>query len=376
MISRHPAPRIVLALLTAGALGLPTAAAEAPAATNAQPVALVSASPAGTWRVSARAAYRVIHRVLFRTGADRSPARGVSGSRASVGSATSYDDRRYDDGYVRRDAGTGLDGTTWYWGYEDASQVRNGTIVFSAYDGLETVGTDSESVPEAWRKKDMAVPCFGVAAERMLGQTGAADVGLRLECSFLRTSVSEEFQGASLNQYVRRIEDTYDLHGIVPPAAPYGGTYAGPGPLLDNMPSSRRIYRTPAGIQQSQNTIRESVDIDLSTLSLGLLLSYPVGPIDLSASLGPTINLIQTSALRRESDLHSNAVNRSRSRNDDWVFGYYAEGTLGIHLTPRLGLTLSGRYDSLSVVSGPVGPSSFEADTRGWSAEFGVAMDL
>jgi hypothetical protein len=83
--------------------------------------------------------------------------------------------RTYDDGYVMVDITENEGGQTWYWGYQQASQVAGDTIQFHA------------------------------------------------------TTI--------IGNVVTVITDTYDLGGSVPPAAPYFGTEFGPGPLISDEPA-------------------------------------------------------------------------------------------------------------------------------------------
>jgi hypothetical protein len=91
-------------------------------------------------------------------------------------------DHFYDDGYVRVDATGNAGGQTWFWGYDTASQVQGDTIIF-------------RSVSE--------------------GDTGTTT-----------------------------IIDIYQLGGIIPPPAPYHGTFDGPGSAISDLPS-RMVWFSP-----------------------------------------------------------------------------------------------------------------------------------
>jgi hypothetical protein len=110
------------------------------------------------------------------------PLAGQCQSQTDPGPATGGVDHFYDDGYVRVDATGNAGGQTWFWGYEHASQIQGDTIVFH--------------------------------------------------------SVSEGLTGTTT------IIDAYDLGSTVPPAAPYQGTFHGPGPTISDMPS-RMVWFSP-----------------------------------------------------------------------------------------------------------------------------------
>src|SRR5688572_29764695 len=122
-------PRSLKPLLPCLALTLPLAAGE--------PTQTISTGD-WEWTLSAGPSARNIGTLKINA-ASRSAAFGLPslvGSEAMVtppvGDPDSPADRFYEDGYVRQDAGTALDGSTWYWGYESASQVQGDNLVYTA----------------------------------------------------------------------------------------------------------------------------------------------------------------------------------------------------------------------------------------------------
>lgn len=116
----------------------------------------------------------------------------------------------YDDGYVGADISGSGDGLTWYWGYTNASQI--------AADGT-----------------------------MLLHLATAHDA---------RT--------------IQLITDAYSTAGIVPPPAPYSGTYAGPGPLIP-MTSTRTVTLIPAPNLQLTAT-RSNVFVSWPVTSYNFIL--------------------------------------------------------------------------------------------------------
>ena len=94
--------------------------------------------------------------------------------------------RCYDDGYVYVDVSGNADGYTTHWGYRDSSQIQNGQIVFHR-----------------------------------------------------RTNLNADT--------VQVVVDTYNLGNILPPLAPYAGSFQGPGPCLFDAPCSQstNVYTLP-----------------------------------------------------------------------------------------------------------------------------------
>ena len=82
----------------------------------------------------------------------------------------------YDDGYVYVDITGDAGGYTWNWGYQSSSQIHANFLVFTSETNLDA-------------------------------------------------------------NTIQVITDTYYLGGIIPPPAPYSGSFNGPGPLLPDTPS-------------------------------------------------------------------------------------------------------------------------------------------
>lgn len=88
--------------------------------------------------------------------------------------------RSYDDGYVDVDSSGDNLGFTWNWGYQNSSQVQGGFLIFHGESYLD------------------------------------ADT-------------------------LQVITDTYDLGNLIPPPAPYSGSFNGPGPVIPDSPFSRTV---------------------------------------------------------------------------------------------------------------------------------------
>src|SRR5512137_2216574 len=67
-----------------------------------------------------------------------------------IGSAVSGVDHLYDDGYNRVDASGNADGSTWFWGYQNANQLTDGNSIamHSAVGSGNSSLKVSEDVPE------------------------------------------------------------------------------------------------------------------------------------------------------------------------------------------------------------------------------------
>jgi hypothetical protein len=109
------------------------------------------ASRSGGWRVSGGFMHRSLGDLNWRTGTRSAPALVTIGPGSntpgidSIGPADAFANRTYNDGFVFQDGGTSDGGDTWYWGYDEASQVSGDTISFHGGDGTAATSTGSDN---------------------------------------------------------------------------------------------------------------------------------------------------------------------------------------------------------------------------------------
>lgn len=142
----------------------------------------------------------------------------------------------YDDGFVGVDISGNAGGLTWNWGYDDASQYDasgTGTIAFNQTGVIDGSGSVDD-------REDFN-PGFEVVYEYLLdpgevsffGKQIAVQPSLRASFGYVHIDIeSNGIAGVDLT----RLTDTYALNGVIPPSAPYTGSFAGPGPLLSDTP--------------------------------------------------------------------------------------------------------------------------------------------
>ena len=140
---------------------------------------------------------------------------------------------QYQDGYVLRDSSGNAGGLTWNWGYQNASQVVGNTMQFH----------DAPSYSATLPGNDKGVtddPQAGVELvyQRILGHLPFVSAGRwGLEAGFAYTDFDLRDNGDG-TLLTTMTTDSYQLNGVVPPAAGYHGTYNGPGALLGDIPTS------------------------------------------------------------------------------------------------------------------------------------------
>lgn len=322
-------------------------------------------------RARARGRYQPLPRLFPASGASLPP----------IGDAGAFADRQYRDGRVMVDGGTPLDGTTSLWGYDEASQVQDGSLQYHA-DGRRW---ESEAATRPLDPLATAADGSGNAPVVELGweyaATGSLALGAVFQWSFLDLDHSMDearpFSRQTSRDFSLAFTDSYDLRGVVPPEAPYQGAGTGFGPLLDNLPSRRERREQPAGRSQAVfvDRLEQQIDLRLHTLSLGPTVRARIGPISGFGGLGVALNVVDWEATQQESlDSFRDDGRRRRvrvwsdhSRGTEALPGFYLQGGLTWDLTPSLRLSAFGRHDWSESLDASLGLSSFSFDPGGWS---------
>jgi hypothetical protein len=167
----------------------------------------------------------------------------------------------YDDGFVLVDISGNAGGQTWNWGYADARQIMGPNLVLSS-SLPGTLARDRENDPQQG---------FEFTYARQLGQAKRTRWGL--ESAFNFTAVNLR-HGAPAPVGVLAV-DAFSLGGIIPPLAPYAGTFAGPGPLISDAPV-RSSFNVDSRFNASMYGLRLGPYLDVS-VSKALTLNFSAG---------------------------------------------------------------------------------------------------
>lgn len=306
----------------------------------------------------------------------------------SIGAEGVYGRRSYQDGYVRMDEGTEFDGTTSAWGYQETSQVSGDAISFHATGHRRTVSSGQAARdPEDFSFDGSGgAPFIELGWEREISRKWS--LGARLQWSFLNregTSRQSTFSAWQEGRdYSISFTDTYQLRGVIPPAAPYEGAGLGFGPLIDNIPASRQRRESIAGHNTARfyNEIEQSFALDLHTLSLGPAATGVMGSLRWHGGLGLALNLVdwkaeqvETLFYRRQGGM-PRVYRRWTERRDGLGIlpGFYLQGGVSWQITDRIFVSGFGRYDWSRKLEEQLGPTKFSFDPGGWSAGAGVGF--
>jgi hypothetical protein len=248
--------------------------------------------------------------------------------------------RSYDNGsYNRVDISTNAGGLTWYWGYQSASQVQGNSLVMeSSTSQANGVSRDNQNDPQ-----------HGLELSYRHQFYRAEHYRLGLEAAFGWTTVDVNDQRTVKNS-VNRITDSFSVPGdvFVLPAAPYYGTYAGPGALIGAAPARATSVISQDAIVTGTRQLNSSV----FTLRLGPYLEVPiVERLSFLLSGGLTVAAASTKFSYQETVTIADAglVTGPRSSSGselDFLVGGYVGGALSYAVTKDVSVFAGAQYQA------------------------------
>ena len=381
----------------------PVAAIPPPSGKSVKDAAIVLPTEDSSWRVSIGAQWRQIGSLDWQTGSAASgwslpwmAGRGTNSGGSSV--PQGQGDHSYDDGFVNADAGTPFTGTTWFWGYNNASQVQGNDLVFRGSGGSSSYSRSSWSSVRnsSWSDELEGAGIFAKLESPELLKLGSIGVSLELTYSWAQDDSSKVTrdvfragQSSRVTSGGGSFEDRYDVAGILLPLAPYAGTYAGPGVTIPNAPYSRTYTGGGGGSVSNTQSIlfnsdvRESFEVNLHTISLGPKFSANFGQaLRLGLSTGFALNIADWDAQYEEALTVRQNGGRPRTLKR-WEYdasgtevlpGFYIETMAEVRMTDRVSAYVGGRYDWSKSMSENIGPSRMRFEPGGWSVMAGVTF--
>jgi hypothetical protein len=279
---------------------------------------------------------------------------GAFPAQTNPGPPTGVANRFYDDGYVRPDSGSSP-GLTWFWGYDNNSQVPgNDTIQFHSSSSPGTgVSEDNSGSPQHGLELNY---------DRYFGKVGKrASWGLEGAFNYNNITIDDSSPVVSS---VQQLTDTYALNGVVPPEAPYSGTFAGPGPLISDMPN-RSFATIPGG---AYVTGKRNFDANMFGVRLGPYIEIPLDKkerFNVSFSGGLAMAVVNGEFNYRESTTIQGAgtVQSSGSGTDtQFLVGGYFGTTFSYSFTQSWSVFAGASYQYLPTYSQKVDGREVELD--------------
>ena len=237
------------------------------------------------------------------------------GNNRTTGRGDKYN---YDNGYVLTDISGNAGNMTWYWGYDNSSQVNSvaNTVSFNRDTTVGLPGTSNTSDSPR------------VGAEL----TYNYELGVKEDWHHLRYGLEAavnfmpiEFNtGGLYNAMISQVTDTYSYTpGTTPPSAPYNGSYAGPGFVI-NVPATSVTTLVPGATFLAQ----QHFEANLWGVRLGPYIECPLTEkLSLHLTGGLAVGLIDGQANWKETLTQpgggGSIATTGSGRDTDLLFGYY-----------------------------------------------------
>jgi len=261
----------------------------------------------------------------------------VSGS--NPGAAGGGQNHDYDDGYVRLDATGDNGGLTWNWGYDDASQLSGNRLSYRGTESFTTAGS-------ATVNGDAQIG-FDTAYGGRITQLWGGVLGWEFGFGFLPVSITDNL---SLPASVTRVVHSYDASGIDLPAAPYRGSFNGPGATISDIAVVESTEIVPATLGGSQ-----TLDVTLYNFRLGPTLQWELHPrVAVAVSAGAAFGIVTGDLKYNETLLFtdgSTANNQGQVGDTQLVYGGYVAGTLLYHAVKNADFYVNLQYMPMSTAT-------------------------
>jgi len=160
--------------------------------------------------------------------------------------------------------------------------------------------------------------------------------------TFSTLNIDKVGTGYTLSATSGGLTDSFNLNGVLPPLAPYAGTFLGPGPLLGDTPT-RTTGTTTASISGNRN-----LDVSLYVSTFGTYLALPVTKkLDVMLEGGGVL-AIASGSYTYESTVTvpgvGTQVSHGGKNSTRLLPGVFSSVGLAWHLTDQFSLQTSVRY--------------------------------
>ena len=272
----------------------------------------------------------------------------------------------YNNGYVLTDISGNAGGQTWYWGYDNSSQVNfaNNTISFDRTTMSRLPGSGGDD------SEDISKLGAELAYNYELGvkeDWHQLRYGLELAINWLPISFNNN---NAYNASFSRLTDTYSYTpGTTPPGygvgseLPYQGSFAGPNFVINVPPINSISTPLPGG----DFLVQQSFDANLWGFRLGPYLEMPLSKRwSLHLSGGLAVGLIDDDVSWRETltlPEGGRAITSNYSgSNTQLLWGYYVGLQAAYQISQRWGVEAGVQYQDIGVYDHNFGGRAVELD--------------
>ena len=254
----------------------------------------------------------------------------------------------YTDGSVQVDISGNAGGLTNYWSYNNASQYDPSAFGGQGAINYSTLGGSVSGAGSVVDSSVAAAAGFEMHAYLDLGSVSflptmaagrSATWGMRTGLQYARVNNSNN---AAQVGSVGTITDSFNLNGVIPPAAPYTGTFLGPGPLLGDTPT-----RTTGTAVAAISGYRQ-LDVQLFVSTFGSYVALPVAKnLDVMLEGGAVLALANGS-YKYESSVTVPGVGTQVTSGGKYTTkllpGVYSSVGLAWHVTDQFSVQGAVRY--------------------------------
>ena len=284
------------------------------------------------------------------------------------GPALAGANHRYDDGFNLLDSSDNSGGLTWNWGYAHASQLagNDSVVMHSSSAAAAGVATDANCDPQHGLE---------MSFNRQLGALGKCPWGVELAFNYMDLDIVDS---QTVSTPVTRLADAYSLGGIVPPLAPYVGSFSGPGAMISDSPM-RSLSTVPGG---AMILGRRTLEGSLYGGRLGPYLEIPLDQwFRFSLSGGLAVLWVDSDFGFTETvtipGVGSVVAHSGYGSDSDWLVGGYVGGTLSLAMSQKTRVFAGAQFQDVGTFSQIAGGRKAELDlgksifvTLGVSYEF------
>jgi len=255
---------------------------------------------------------------------------GISGNNPAQGI--------FDDGYVRRDNTGDPGGRTYYWGYDNPSQL-NGTI-------LSMQANTSFSAESNAKENGEPFPGFDMAYGDNLWYWKHARVGWELGFDLLPIHIADnETMIASVKQTTYNFDVSNPYGAPVPGAdsgTPYQGGPNGPGYQIPDQPMS---YSSTTNLEIA--TGAHTLDVTLYALRFGPSFYWDLTDhFGMSLGAGPAVGIV--SGQYKYNEIIGNAHNTGQISGTEIVYGGYVNATVSYHVQDNADIFIGAQFTPMS----------------------------
>ena len=253
--------------------------------------------------------------------------------------------REYEDGFVRVDSTGNAGGYTWYWGYNNDSQVQG--VGSEGGGALLMQSTVSAASPGGFKQTDDPQHGAEIMYQHELARNERWRVGVELAFNYTWITIRASQTAPAM---LTRIVDAYPLEGITPPLAPYAGTLDGPGPLISDQFTRTTETGTAEGWSLANS---RQLDGELYGLRIGPYFEYPVTEsVALSLSAGLAAGYIDTEFSYRDTLTDGEGgvpvSDQGSGSKHGFLAGAYAGGMFTVAVSERVSLFAAAQWQYLN----------------------------